>query len=178
MLVTILDALDIRTNKRFIWASAVTVLCLSWTWPTNTLLIDKPLYYRGSDQNQVAMALFLRDSLPPNAKIAEVSAGLTPWIATNKRFVHVLGFNDPYIAHLPAHRAQRGDNPYTFFLPGHLKFDPFYMVVHDFPEVLTQMWGQTRYEKDWAIVQFYYSPHIITYDGHKNIIMVRNDLTK
>jgi arabinofuranosyltransferase len=100
-------------------------------------LVTPPFEVRGN-QRRVEYALYLKSITRPEARIAIVYAGAIPYFA-ERRFVDLLGKNDPQVARLPMRRAG-GVWKYIGFYPGHLKWDYAYSIGELKPDVVAQLW--------------------------------------
>jgi hypothetical protein len=179
MLVELLDRDKLRTP--LVLALATAALCLTWTVPTKILLVEQPHNYRPITKQRVAMTLAIRDRCSIGAGIALVGAGLTPWLAPGRvvngkmvpfRYYDLLGFNDMRIARLPAHRAPKGKNPLTYFLPGHLKFSPDLTVKWYHPDVILDVWAGNDFPDDWKVVDQQYQSLDVDYAGYTSTIFI------
>ena len=88
----------------------------------------------------VERALVIRDITTPDASIAVTWAGAIPYFS-ERHAVDILGKTDPAVAHLPMRQAGAGENPLTFFLPGHLKWNYRHSIGEQRPDVVAQFWG-------------------------------------
>jgi len=58
---------------------------------------------------------------------------------SERRIVDLLGKCDRHVARLPMRRAIR-QNPLTYFLPGHLKWDYAWSIGELKPDLVAQLW--------------------------------------
>lgn len=101
----------------------------------------KPLFIEGNEA-YVRMALAVKQSTTPSARIAVVTAGSIPYFS-DRYAIDLLGKSDVKIAHEPAHRI---NSPYDLesFRPGHMKWDYAYSIGQLKPDVVVQLWGKSE----------------------------------
>jgi arabinofuranosyltransferase len=102
-------------------------------------LIDLPPHIE-NNHSMVERAQLVNKITTPDAKVAVTWAGIVPYF-TERYTVDMLGKTDKTIARLPMQQAPPGKNPYTFFLPGHLKYDYNHSIAVMKPDVVLQFWG-------------------------------------
>ena len=107
--------------------------------PPARLLLAAPPPYIAENSEFVARALGARNVTTPEGTVAAAAAGAIGYFS-DRHVVDLLGKNDPGIARLPMHQAPPGENPLTYFLPGHLKWDSAYSIGERRPDVVTQLW--------------------------------------
>ncbi|MBN1293371.1 MAG: hypothetical protein JXB48_16140, partial [Candidatus Latescibacteria bacterium] len=76
----------------------------------------------------------------PDAKIAVTWAGAIPYFS-GRYVVDILGKTDKVIAHMEMRKPKADDNKWTFFLPGHLKYDYRHSIGELKPDAVLQFWG-------------------------------------
>lgn len=164
----------VAADKRQMLWPIVAILCLSWTAPARLLLIEKPKHYDGGYQKVVRLARWIDTGVMPGTKIAVVSAGMIPWLAPGKNYYDLLGFNDDRIARLPAHQAPKNKSKWTFFHPGHLKYDPVWTVNCYRVDIIAQIWGQDDSPDEWIKAIDGFTVLAAGDEEHKTPIMVRS----
>lgn len=105
------------------------------------LLIAQPMFSQGN-QEYVEIAIDLEKITTPQAQIAVVAAGTTPYF-TKRPAIDLLGKSDRVIAHQEAHNVGSWTN-LEEFRPGHTKWDYEYSIGQLKPDVIVQLWGDTR----------------------------------
>ncbi len=112
------------------------------------LLTNPPFEVEGIKAN-LDMGLLIEKITFPDAKIALTWAGTVPYFI-NRKYIDLLGKNDRKIARTRMHRFEDTEplfsnnflkSPYTFFYPGHLKWDFDYSISRLKPDVIMQIWG-------------------------------------
>jgi hypothetical protein len=93
----------------------------------------------GFNMLMVEHASIVRELINDNGSIAVTSAGCLPYFA-DRKIVDVLGKVDNVIAKKPMRTATAGNNPYTYFLPGHLKWDYAYSYGELKPDLIVHVW--------------------------------------
>ena len=115
-------------------------------------LIDPPPHVE-NNRTMVGRAQLVKKITTPDAKIAVTWAGIIPYFS-ERYTVDILGKTDRTIARLPMRRAPVDKNPYTFFLPGHLKYDYRHSIGDLKPHAILQFWGDLS-EADPYVVDSY-----------------------
>lgn len=115
-------------------------------------LLRQPNFVAGNKED-VRIAVAVKKATTPKAKIAVVTAGAIPYFS-ERPSIDLLGKNDPYIAHQPSHIPSGLDK----VRPGHLKWDYHYSIGRLKPDMIVQLWGDTRpameyIEKDYTVVE-------------------------
>ena len=88
-----------------------------------------------------ASGLYFKCISSPKASIAVVWAGATPYFA-QRTAIDLLGKNDVIIAHEPMLTPSPNDpNRFTFFGPGHLKWDYAYSIGKLKPDIVEELYG-------------------------------------
>lgn len=103
------------------------------------LLMERSIYVAGS-QRYTNDALVLRQITTPNARIAVVAAGNTPYYA-ERTFIDLLGKNDPVIARQGLQVSLQGDLREA--RPGHSKFDYRRSIGELKPDVIVEVFRST-----------------------------------
>jgi hypothetical protein len=155
-------------GRRVVLAS-VLALSLSWGRPDVTTLAAES-GRKETYKQRAAMAFLLLNGMPDGARIAVAAAGEIPWLAPGKRYCDILGFNDLHIAREQAHRAPADVNPLTYYLPGHLKFDPAWTVAQYHPAVFAQVWGEMDFPDEWNRALADYDSLTVPAFGYANVI--------
>lgn len=169
---------NIKSSKPTRWlipVATVLLLAASWTFPVNTLLIDKPKYYDSSYPSQIRLGLWLRDSTPVDTKIAVVTAGIIPWIAEHKRFYDMLGINDDSIAKKASLMPGKDDNKFTYFVPGHQHFCPWWTATFYKVDIVAQSYGVKDSPESWEHFRGGWFMAPVIYAGQQSLLLVRND---
>ncbi len=97
-------------------------------------LLRPPLFTAGN-RGYVHMARALETATDSQARVAVVTAGVTPYFA-ERTYLDMLGKSDAYIARLP----YRTDVPLSKIRPGHMKYDYAYSIGELQPDVVTMLW--------------------------------------
>ncbi|MCX6844025.1 MAG: hypothetical protein NTX53_17310 [candidate division WOR-3 bacterium] len=171
-----LAVVDVTRNfSKLLRAMVVALLCLTWVNPAKTLLIHKPgeIQY----QRMAWMARWVSNHTERDTKIAVAAAGIIPWMAQQRLYVDLLGMNEATIARMPAHRAPKGKNPLTWFLPGHLKFSMAWTIEHHAPDMILQVWATEDFPEELEATARDYHVISLTNDTRNNVL-VRNDTKK
>jgi hypothetical protein len=92
----------------------------------------------------------LQQALGPAGVVSTSSAGI-PAFFSDYRMVDVLGYNERHIARLPPAYPLRPDN----YVPGHVKWDYFYIIEHYDPDALLQPWGGSGIRWSWLRARGY-----------------------
>ncbi|MFC2155484.1 hypothetical protein ACFLRB_03205 [Acidobacteriota bacterium] len=112
------------------------------------LLTNPPFEVKGIKAN-LDIGLLIEKITFPETKIALTWAGTVPYFI-NRKYIDLLGKNDRTIARTRMHRFEDTEplfsnnflkSPYTFFYPGHLKWDFDYSIRQLKPDVIMQTWG-------------------------------------
>lgn len=117
-------------------------------WLSLQPLLDVP-----SNQRQLEAGRFIQSVTRPDAVVAVAWGGIVPYY-TGMTCVDLTGKNDPVIARLPM--RTHGQKPslfsynnitrsrWTFFYPGHLKWDYAHSLGRLRPDIVLQLWGDPR----------------------------------
>jgi hypothetical protein len=115
------------------------------------LLVTAPLHVV-DNAAKIRLALSLRRITDPKATVAVVWAGAQPYFL-DRAMIDMLGKNDRVIAHLPMRRPGTASERWTFFYPGHLKYDYAYSIGQLQPDVVAMLWRDpaeaTPYLRDY-----------------------------
>ena len=115
-------------------AVAVTLAVAPW----RTTLLAAPLPYIDKDRDLTVRALAARQLTRPEGSVAATGVGTIGYYS-ERRIVDLLGKCDRHVARLPMRRAVR-QNPLTYFLPGHLKWDYAWSIGELKPDLVAQLW--------------------------------------
>ncbi|MCX6639383.1 MAG: glycosyltransferase family 39 protein [bacterium] len=110
------------------------------------LFLQKPVLAVTDNREMVECGLRLKEYTTPQAKIAVVWAGAIPYFS-DRPCIDMLGKNDRVIARQKAHLSD-GNDRYTAFYPGHMKWDYDYSIGQLKPDVITQFYGVTAEEAE------------------------------
>jgi hypothetical protein len=105
------------------------------------LLLRQPMFATGN-HDYVLMAQEIDKITAPQAKIAVVAAGTTPYFS-QRPAIDLLGKSDRKIAREQAHNTSNWAD-LEKFRPGHMKWDYDYSIGELKPDVIVQLWGDTR----------------------------------
>jgi hypothetical protein len=130
--------LDPRARLGTASALAVTIAVVLAIAPWRTLLFLDPLPYIDKDRDLTVRALAARQLTRPEGSVAATGVGTIGYYS-ERRIVDLLGKCDRHVARLPMRRAIR-QNPLTYFLPGHLKWDYAYSIGELKPDLVAQLW--------------------------------------
>ncbi|MCE5249889.1 hypothetical protein LLG96_06675 [bacterium] len=92
-----------------------------------------------NNKTMVERALVIKQITTPDARIAVTWAGAIPYFS-ERYTVDILGKTDRTVAHMKM-RTPSGPGKYTYFLPGHLKYDYAYSIGRQEPDAVLQFWG-------------------------------------
>jgi hypothetical protein len=106
--------------------------------PYRPTLFIKPPPYVKENRLLTTLGLAARQITEPGAHVAAAAAGAIGYYS-ERPIVDLLGKSDRHIARIEMWQATR-ENPLTYFLPGHLKWDYGYSIGVLRPEVVTQLW--------------------------------------
>jgi hypothetical protein len=144
--------------REFAWAmagSAVGTVVLLNLATNDSLrgvaLLDPPMAV-ADNAKKVATARFLRAITRPTATVAVVWAGAEPYFM-GRQTIDLLGKNDRVIARRPMRLPPdtvSSLTAYTFFLPGHLKWDYAYSIGQLRPDVVAELWSDGRVFAGWS----------------------------
>jgi arabinofuranosyltransferase len=112
------------------------------------LLFKRTLHVEDNEQ-RVGLALFLKEITRPEARIAVTWAGTVPYFS-DRYGIDLLGKTDRFIARLPM-RTSSGLSRWSYFHPGHLKWDYGYSIGQLKPDIVLQVWKGT----DEAVINLY-----------------------
>lgn len=130
--------LDPRARLGATPALAVAVAVVLAIAPWRTLLFIDPLPYIDKGRDLTVRALAARQLTRPQGSVAATGVGTIGYYS-ERRIVDLLGKCDRHVARLPMRRATR-QNPFTYFLPGHLKWDYAYSIGELKPDLVAQLW--------------------------------------
>jgi len=127
-------------------ATAAALLAANGLWPVGTaqeawrvfMVVERPLHV-AYHQVLLGKVRALQRIASPAAAVAVVWAGI-PAYFSDFRMIDLLGYNDGFIARQPPAASLDEDN-FQIFLPGHMKWDTGYVLDHERPDVLLQLWG-------------------------------------
>lgn len=106
-------------------------------------LIKRPVFVAGT-QRYVTLGLLLNEITEPDASIAVVTAGNIIYFA-ERTGVDMLGKADRVIAHSQPHENGGSfDNVDEVFRPGHNKWDYQHSIVDLAPDIVAQIWGNSK----------------------------------
>ncbi len=100
-------------------------------------LLEKPLHTEEYART-IGLSLLLKESTTDDARIAFVRAGAMPYF-TQRYAIDILGKNDNVISRIRMRQAVK-ENKYTFFYPGHIKWDYSYSIGKLKPDAIAQLW--------------------------------------
>ncbi len=101
------------------------------------LLLARPIHIV-ENERQVEQALLIDQITSDRATVAVVAAGGLPYFA-NRYMIDMLGKNDTSIAHAPM-RTRWDSERFTYFYPGHLKWNYAYSIGELRPDVVVELW--------------------------------------
>jgi hypothetical protein len=90
----------------------------------------------------VEYAQVVRDITTPDARVAVTWAGALPYFS-GRYTVDILGKTDNFIAHEKM-RQTTGLQRFTYFYPGHLKFNYEHSIGSKKPDIIIQFWGRVE----------------------------------
>ncbi|GAG79290.1 unnamed protein product, partial [marine sediment metagenome] len=102
-----------------------------------------------ANKEYVRISNALKKFTTPDARIAVVTAGAIPYF-TERPAIDLLGKNDPIIARQDNHIPKN----LTDIRPGHMKWDYDYAIGQIKPDVIVQLWGDTKAAQEY-IKQYY-----------------------
>jgi hypothetical protein len=102
-------------------------------------LLDTAPLHVADNAAKIRLALKLRRITEPEATVAVVWAGAEAYFL-DRVMIDILGKNDRVIAHLPMRRSRAASERWTFFYPGHLKYDYAYSIGRLRPDVVAMLW--------------------------------------
>jgi hypothetical protein len=130
--------LDPRARLGAAPALALAVAVVLAIAPLRTLLFLDPLPYIDKCRDLTVRAIAARQLTRPEGSVAATGVGTIGYYS-ERRIVDLLGKCDRHVARLPMRRAAR-QNPFTYFLPGHLKWDYAYSIGELKPDLVAQLW--------------------------------------
>lgn len=155
-----------RRNRRITrWSNVVLVLLITLSMinfnfllgknrsMVRWLLLDQPMFSE-NNIDYVIISKAIEKITTPEARIAVVAAGITPYFS-GRPAIDLLGKSDRRIAHEKAHNVG-GWLSLEDFRPGHTKWDYEYTIGEIKPDLIVQLWGDTRpaepyLEQDYVI---------------------------
>lgn len=118
--------------------------------PLGWITLNHPFNEKKETQLKLEVADHFKSISTPEAKIAVIWAGTIPYFC-ERSFIDLLGKNDPVIAKGSMHRYEELKDafphnnflksPFTFFYPGHLKWNYPYSVGELKPDIIFLLWG-------------------------------------
>ena len=99
--------------------------------------------HAANNRTMVERAILVKKITTPEARIAVTWAGIIPYFS-ERYTVDILGKTDKTIARATMRTAPVNESPYTFFLPGHLKYDYGHSIGGMKPDVVLQFWGDIQ----------------------------------
>jgi len=105
------------------------------------LMMHSPLYVE-PNKKMVERALAIKNITTPDARIAVTWAGAFPYFS-DRYTVDILGKTDRKIAREKM-RTVSGLKKFTYFYPGHLKYDYRYSIGKLKPDAVLQYWGEPQ----------------------------------
>lgn len=93
-----------------------------------------------NNKGMVERALLVRQITTPEAKIAVTWSGAIPYFS-ERYTIDILGKTDRIIAHEDMRKIS-GIEKFTYFLPGHLKYNYEHSIGELKPDVILQFWGE------------------------------------
>ncbi|MFC1541841.1 hypothetical protein ACFL50_05255 [Candidatus Latescibacterota bacterium] len=109
--------------------------------------------YVANNKTMVERANLVKKITTPEARIAVTWAGIIPYFS-ERYTVDMLGKTDKTIARLNMRLAPENENKYTYFLPGHLKYDYEHSLIAKKPDIVLQFWDNIH-ESDEIIAKNY-----------------------
>ena len=116
------------------------------------LLVEPPFEVWGI-RSKIQLGLSINKISNKNAIVAEVAAGVIPYFFDHK-YIDLLGKNDKFIAKGKMRQFEKNkdlfkynnvlNSKYTFFYPGHLKWDYSYSLGKFKPDIIVDLWGNKR----------------------------------
>ena len=123
-----------KRSRTVLWGLACVLFCLLLNFTGYLPWLADGGYHVKDDADMTRRGLFLRENTSPQAKLAVVWSGATPYFA--RRFcIDLLGKNDRKIA--------KG-RPACEFWPGHNKWDYEHSIGKLRPDVVTSLWGDKQ----------------------------------
>ena len=112
------------------------------------IFLDRPFHY-DNNKGMVERAIMVKRITTPEAKIAVTWAGAIPYFS-GLYTVDILGKTDRTIAREKM-RTVDGIERFTFFLPGHMKYDYAYSVGVLKPDAVLQFWGELKESEPYIV---------------------------
>ncbi len=134
----------------------------------NDWLLCEPPFETQGHEDKLRLGLASEEITKPGAKIAVVWAGIIPYF-TDRQYIDLLGKNDEYIGHMEMKKYSKLNpnllshnnflnSKYTFFYPGHMKWDYAYSIGQLKPDVIIELWygyeDAMPYLKDYTTVNY------------------------
>lgn len=131
-------------------------------------LLFKPSVETLVRKSRLELGLHIKEFTKPKAKVAVVLAGTMPYFV-DRRYVDLLGKNDKKIARGEMRTFDDSENlfpfnnitntKYTFFYPGHLKWNFSRSIGRLKPDVIVALWGDIKeaipyLEKDYVKINY------------------------
>jgi hypothetical protein len=135
--------IPLRQGRLAVPATAVALLGVVFMAAVEGLVVARWVYGNAAsamnfDAPNTRYALALRNATTADAKIAVAAAGAIPYFS-HRDTIDLLGKSDRFIAMGPAHKNYP-------FLPGHDKWNYRYSIGKLRPDVVAEMYGETRHE--------------------------------
>jgi hypothetical protein len=115
------------------------------------LLLRQPMFTVGSNY-YVQIARDIEKITHPEARIAVVAAGTVPYF-TERPAIDMLGKNDSWIAQLPAF-VNSSFTDLEKFRPGHMKWDYDYSIGELKPDIVVELWGESKPAQKYILVDY------------------------
>ncbi len=119
-------------------------LLSDWKNVERWMLRRRAAFIAGNEQN-VIYALDLEKITAPDARLAVVGAGTTPYFLPDRYAIDLLGKADPVIVHGPI-RSALSIAAIPTMRPGHMKWDYAYSIGTLKPDVIVSLWDETLKE--------------------------------
>ncbi len=161
--------------SRLVWLALFTICILNF----NALLGDwksierwsfqrRPDYTAGNENN-LRIALALKEATKPGASVAVIGAGTIPYFLPNDYAIDILGKADPYIAKQNV-RVPMSIADVPTMRPGHMKWDYAYTFGELKPDVIVSIWEGTNSEAAPYLKNYVYATI-----GEKIQVFLRKD---
>ena len=115
------------------------------------MFFKHPFDEKNENLKKIEIGKFFKNISTENSKIALIWAGTIPYFL-ERHYIDLLGKNDKTIANMQMHKFSKFKdqflynnflgNQFTFFYPGHLKWNYIHSIKDKKPDIIFLLWGE------------------------------------